>query len=861
MAPTRRPRRAISIPALAVGLAVPLVAVLQHGGAVSAADEPPVLAAVATYDTGLGANGAEIIGVRSDRAVVSNAIDGSIDVLDVSDPLSPTLVQRIKRSELTGLTSVAIHPTKDLFVAVAGASAPARFGRLLVFRLSDGALLNDVVVATDAASTNGRQPDSVEFSPNGDTAVIAIEAEQVSLADDGGNGAIAVADFTGFDPAAPGTVSVATVEFPNINAVTGVSTGRTHGDAATPIDNAPGTIEPEGVGFSPDGLTAYVTLQENNAVARLDLGSPLPAVLPVANVFGLGTISFLTDTVTSGGYLPTNSFTAFHEPDGIRVVEIAGTRYLVVADEGDTRNAAGGNSVRGGRTLSIFDATTGTFVSSVQDGLNAVAARNGLYPDARSNRAGVEPEMIDVTTVNGRVLAAVSLERAGAVAMVDISTPTAPIVTGLVRTGDNPEGVKLISRDGQLFAYTANEVSGTVTASTIPVGPLAASYRYVEDTPRSFGLAMIDDNVVVSTLDLVVTPASAGTLSGPGLAAGVAPGEYRATGNTDTLNDVITTLRFTPAANSSTTATVTATVSDGVNPSTVGTITFVGTAVDDAPVADAQAVTTAEDTPVGVTLTATDIDGGPATYAVLTPPTNGALSGVAPNLTYTPNANVSGPDSFTFTVTDGTATSQAAVSIDVTAVEDRPTIVAPGNQTTPEDTPIGPLSVTLGDVDTDPAALTFTATSSNQAVLADANISLAGTGAARTITLSPNANASGTTTVTLTANDGTSQPTTATFTLTVTPVNDAPTALPDTVTIRRNSVAAIAVLANDTDIDGGALRVSSVTRPRNGAVVNLIVGVVYVPRAGFTGMDTFTYTVSDGRGGTATATVTVNVTR
>ena len=87
-----------------------------------------------------------------------------------------------------------------------------------------------------------------------------------------------------------------------------------------------------------------------------------------------------------------------------------------------------------------------------------------------------------------------------------------------------------------------------------------------------------------------------------------------------------------------------------------------------------QSVTTAEDTARAVTLSATDIDGDALTYAVVTGPAHGTLSGTAPNLTYTPAANYSGPDSFTFIANDGTTDSNAAtVSITVTAVNDLPT--------------------------------------------------------------------------------------------------------------------------------------------------------------------------------------------
>jgi hypothetical protein len=78
---------------------------------------------------------------------------------------------------------------------------------------------------------------------------------------------------------------------------------------------------------------------------------------------------------------------------------------------------------------------------------------------------------------------------------------------------------------------------------------------------------------------------------------------------------------------------------------------------------------------VAITLTASDVDGDSLTYSVVTTPVSGSLSGSAPNLTYTPNNNFNGQDSFTFTVNDGTVDSnEATVSITVNAVN------APNNQ-------------------------------------------------------------------------------------------------------------------------------------------------------------------------------------
>jgi glucose/arabinose dehydrogenase/chitodextrinase len=96
--------------------------------------------------------------------------------------------------------------------------------------------------------------------------------------------------------------------------------------------------------------------------------------------------------------------------------------------------------------------------------------------------------------------------------------------------------------------------------------------------------------------------------------------------------------------------------------------------VNQPPVANSQSVTTNENTAKAITLTGSDPENGALTFTVLTQPAHGVLSGTAPNLTYTPATNYSGPDSFTFQVSDPSTLSSApaTVSITVTAVNQPP---------------------------------------------------------------------------------------------------------------------------------------------------------------------------------------------
>ena len=97
------------------------------------------------------------------------------------------------------------------------------------------------------------------------------------------------------------------------------------------------------------------------------------------------------------------------------------------------------------------------------------------------------------------------------------------------------------------------------------------------------------------------------------------------------------------------------------------------------------------------------------------------------------------------------------------------------------------------------------------------------------------------------------------MTVTIGSVNDPPVAVDDAISTNEDTAVTISVLANDTDADGDTLTVASVTQGSHGAVVNNGSNVRYTPSANFHGSDSFTYTISDGHGGTDTATVIVTI--
>jgi Big-like domain-containing protein/cadherin-like protein len=126
-----------------------------------------------------------------------------------------------------------------------------------------------------------------------------------------------------------------------------------------------------------------------------------------------------------------------------------------------------------------------------------------------------------------------------------------------------------------------------------------------------------------------------------------------------------------------------------------------------APVATPQSVTTTQDTAKAITLAGSDPDGDPLTFAIAAAPTHGTLGGTAPNVTYTPAAGYEGPDSLTFTVSDGSLTSAAAtVAIAVSAVDDPPVTSAGGTLAYAENDPPTAIAPSLTVLDGDSSSLT-----------------------------------------------------------------------------------------------------------------------------------------------------------
>jgi large repetitive protein len=331
-------------------------------------------------------------------------------------------------------------------------------------------------------------------------------------------------------------------------------------------------------------------------------------------------------------------------------------------------------------------------------------------------------------------------------------------------------------------------------------------------------------------------------------------------------------ITYTPAANYNGHDSFTYQASDAAGTlSNAATVTIIVNAVNDAPVATDDVAETAEDTAYvfpatglgSLTANDQDADGDVLTITAVTIPTGSAGSvmlNADGSVTYTPAADFYGPASFTYTVSDGSNTASGTVRMMVTSVNDAPK-ARNDALTVAEDSGATPIDVLANDTAAPDVDEVLTVTAFTQPANGTVTFS------ATSISYQPKPNFFGTDRFTYTIADGNGGTNQATITVTVTSVNDAPEAVADTATTQENiaklfPISGIGSLtANDRDPENDALRVSAVSSATNGSVVLATDGrVTYTPAANFVGTDGFTYTVSDGKGGTATARVTVTVT-
>ena len=325
---------------------------------------------------------------------------------------------------------------------------------------------------------------------------------------------------------------------------------------------------------------------------------------------------------------------------------------------------------------------------------------------------------------------------------------------------------------------------------------------------------------------------------------------------------------YTPAPNFVGTETFTYTISDnnGGFDTAMVTITVTDNPANDTPTANADSETVVEDsgtTAIDVLDNDTDPDAGDTLIisAVGATDNDGTAVTNAGQIDYTPAPNFVGTEVFTYTISDnngGFDTATVTITVTDNPTNDTPTANA-DSETVVEDS--GTTAIDVLDNDTDPDAGDTLIIS---AVGATDNDGTAVSNAGQ-IDYTPAPNFVGTETFTYTISDGNGGSDSATVTITVTdnPTNDTPTANADSETVVEDSgTTAIDVLDNDTDPDtGDTLIISAVgVTDNDGTAVSNAGQIDYTPAPNFVGTETFTYTLSDGNGGSDIATVTITVT-
>ncbi|MFC8273917.1 choice-of-anchor I family protein [Streptomyces sp. NPDC057271] len=448
------------------------------------------------------------------RAYVTTAKSLSLDVLDVRDPAKPVKIASVDLSAY-GTGAVTSVDTRHGLIAAAVESADAAERGTVVLMRPDGTVVKAITV--------GHSPDMVTFTADGRSLLVANEGEPVGYqpgqADPEGSVSIVALDR------GVARATVRTADFRAFNHRRLDDSVRISGPGATVAQD----LEPEYISVSKDGRTAFVTLQENNAVATVDLRSAR-----VTGIDGFGH----KDHSKPGNGLDTSDrdgairieprpVQGVYMPDALAAFEHRGRAYYVVANEGDEREygkgdakyadgirladldpallpagfdrsllaesemgrltvlrpAGAGDPVRsyGGRSFSIRDAE-GRLVYDSGDLLERLTAEidpanfnaegEGDF-DKRSDNKGPEPEGLTIGEVDGRLMAFVAIERTNGVMVFDISDPRKPVFQNWVRTAgdESPEGLEFVpawqSPTHRPMLAVANEGTGTTSFYTV----------------------------------------------------------------------------------------------------------------------------------------------------------------------------------------------------------------------------------------------------------------------------------------------------------------------------------------------------------------------------------------------------------
>lgn len=398
------------------------------------AHPPRTFGELTTFD--VAGQVAEILAVTPNGRTLlyTDSAEQELGLVDLSRPHQP---------EQLGAVQVGGEPT-SVAVTRGGRYALVAVDTSTSFTEPSGSLVVVDLRAREAirALDLGGQPDSVALSPDGSVAAIAVENERdeevVVRGVEGGlpqrpAGFLAVVDLHG----TPSSWTLDTVGLTDL-----------------PGALYPSDPEPEFVDINRQRLAA-VTLQENNAVALVDLDRR-----EVVGSFSTGTVARSdADTADDETIAFDDSLSAPREPDAVQWTPDGN---VLTADEGDLEPTPSG-----GRGWTLFS-PSGDVVFTSGGSAERALAEAGRYPDDRSDAKGAEFEGAEVASLLGGSYAFIGSERGDAVLVYRIEDETAPRLVQVLQTGEAPEGVLAVRRQ-QLF-LTSNEDDGTISIFKVRAG-------------------------------------------------------------------------------------------------------------------------------------------------------------------------------------------------------------------------------------------------------------------------------------------------------------------------------------------------------------------------------------------------------
>jgi DNA-binding beta-propeller fold protein YncE len=439
----------------------------------------------------------------SKKLFVVNVEVNEISIVDLSNPSQPVKSSSINLDGMGAPNSVAVYGGK--FAIALEADVKQNNGKIVVY--------DAATEAKEKEYTVGALPDMVTYTKDGKYILSANEGEPNDAYDNDPQGTISIIDVA--------SDVVTTLDFTAFNASEAALEAEGFRVFGPNADLAK-DVEPEYIAVSEDSKTAWVSLQENNGIAKVNIESKsIEAIYPLGfKDYNLAGNSIDASDKDGVKQLKNWNVKGIYQPDAITAINILGTEYVISANEGDARDYDGYseevrlddleldesvyplagdflNEINLGRlktTTTLGDADNDNKVeqiysygarsfsiwtangSLVYDSGNDVAKETLIETpdvfnggDKRSDDKGAEPESVTTLSLGNRHILFLGLERNNQVMVYDISNPFAPgFLNILSHNGDvGPEGLLVIpaadSPSGKDLLVVSNEVSGTVS--------------------------------------------------------------------------------------------------------------------------------------------------------------------------------------------------------------------------------------------------------------------------------------------------------------------------------------------------------------------------------------------------------------